>query len=187
MRKSTGFANEGDNIFLCYYYVTCIAGFVNKGGNICVPISTCPGGIFSSFFINGVTVTGSELLYSNRIIYNSTLFVYGYGLCFTNISNSIVVTEFCNIDVADNLRGCFICSSVSGVTDFVSQADIETVESPIKPSTTHADSTVASYRATYHTTIGKFFSSTTVITTPDYAMIQNKTYNENSTLIIISG
>lgn len=174
-----------------------IIGFVDEGDDICVPIiKVCHGGIPSSFLINGTVVSGLQLFLSNRIIQNSTF----NGLCFTNILENLVVSEFCHDDISDELSSCFICSSVNGIVNFISKADIKVISRVYSTSTTSVYQmnplqtvfdkvSKTSYQPIYHIqTEGIQYStvsSTYMITHHDVA--NNTSYGRTSILIVTSG
>lgn len=85
---------------------------------VCVPIrGVCGARFVPKFFINGHLISWPL---PGGTLYNIT-YSESYSFCFHNITEEIVLTEFCHFTHRD---GCSLCSADSGEVEFLSYSEI---------------------------------------------------------------
>lgn len=94
--------------------------------DICIPIQgICSSGAISEFFINGeLTLWPGPTSPLYNVTYSSDSRTYNF--CFNNITDNVVVTEFCYQHHSEN---CSLCSDESGEIIFQSRSEIS-IKSP---------------------------------------------------------
>lgn len=86
--------------------------------DICIPIhGPCSTGSAPDFYINGLLTSWPE----SGQLYNITLHSQTYHFCFRNITEDIIITEYC---LQGHIAGCSLCSFRDGERVFQSRSEI---------------------------------------------------------------
>ena len=108
------------------YFKTIIGHIDGFYQGICVPIQVlCNQGVVPEFFINGhltLWPTSGNSLYN--VTYSETS--RSYSFCFSNVTEDIVLTEYC---YRDHSAGCSLCSVESSEVKFLSYTYISYIQS----------------------------------------------------------
>ena len=87
--------------------------------DVCVPIhGSCSTESAPDFYINGHPTIWPN---SEGQLYNVTLHSQKYYFCFKNITEDVVITEYCH---HDHLAGCSLCSTQNGEVIYQSRSEI---------------------------------------------------------------
>lgn len=110
------------DLYSAYIFIFIILGQIyHYFQDICIPIQgECPSGFASQFFINGQLTLWPR---PNNEQYSTTFnsFTGAYKFCFSNLTEEVVVSEYCyNI----HSIGCSLCSAQSGEVVFQTLSEI---------------------------------------------------------------
>ena len=87
--------------------------------DVCVSIrGPCSTGAVPEFYINGLSTSWPE---PDDQLYYITLQAQSYYFCFRNITEDIIITEYC---YQNHLEGCSLCSFQDGERIFQSYSEI---------------------------------------------------------------